>query len=191
MIKKIQRNSHINLIFGPNLVVINKTYAYCFLTCCLVQVTKQRPSQSLEGTAFVLSPRQGNIPRLDNFSLVVRCLWLGQTQHSALAQGETWTLLTLLCFFHFFLIWWQMITGKIYSGTVLKSPEWEFSFLSSLSSLRSFCLKFGHLVSCTASRRNQSYFALHDDVPLVRNRCFLHNLNTEKMEKKFKAWLLL
>ena len=62
---------------------------------------------------------------------------------------------------------------------------------SSLSSLRSFCLKFSHLVPCTTTRRNQGYSALHHKVPLLRNRCFLHNVHTENMEVFLKAELLL
>ena len=57
-----------------------------YLFSCSVDESK---TGSLEGSAFVLSLRQENIQRLGNFCLVVGCPWLGQTQHSAKAQGKT------------------------------------------------------------------------------------------------------
>ena len=87
----------------------------CLLTCFLVPVTRQRKSQSLEGSAFACQQVKETFQDLATFV----CWWgvCDVNKHNT----QHWHKKKL-----FFSL--QMRSDKSYSGTVEISPEWDFHF---------------------------------------------------------------
>ena len=73
---------------------------FMLLICFLVSITRQRLSQSLEASAFVLSHRQGNLPKLGQLGggKVSRDNLTSQPSHKEKLEHSRWQIATLaLC----------------------------------------------------------------------------------------------